>query len=361
MPVADLTIRPLEEEDGQQFIGLYEIVHGTQKPMEWFEWKYATNPEIDHVPIIGAFAAGTLIGVRPLFVVPLRDRDWRGLGLEQSDAMVHPEYRRQGIFSSLVERTVERYETRTDSVFFSFPNAASWGAYKKLGWKRVGPVREGFNLHRPGSIGAIRKGIPDRLASTGDTLGRSIQTIAGLGYPQPNGIETTINTDVPADRIAALASRSRPLTIHTDRTSEYLRWRFRNPDWDYTTFIGQIDGIDTAAIITGTGTNGSVGTITRVVDIIPVTGDQEWDRTIEVLLGEVLQTKSETNVFVIPADRIPSSIRRRYGFFSDHKLPLSMVTEQTDLVVRPIADGIASSRITDRSAWSPTFIEYDTS
>ena len=329
--------------------------------MRWFEWKYVTNPEIDHVPIIGAFDRGELIGVRPLFVVPLRDRDWRGLGLEQSDAMVHPEYRRQGIFSSLVERTIERYESETNGVFFSFPNAASWGAYQKLGWKRVGPIQEGFNLRRPGSIGAFHGHIPTKLAYSVDLLGRSVQAVAGLGYPAPNGIETTINTDVPADRIASLAARSRPLTIHTDRTREYIRWRFQNPDWDYTAYIGQIDGIDTAAVIIGTGTNGTVGRITRVVDIVPVTGDSEWNRTVETLLGEVLRAEAGTNVFVIPADRIPSSVRRRYGFFSDHRMPLSMVTEQTDLVVRPIAEGIPTDRITDRSAWSPTFIEYDTS
>ena len=361
MSLANITIRPLEAGDDREFLSLFETVHGTRRPVEWFEWKYVTNPVIDHVPILGAFDESTLIGVRPLFAIPLRDGEWRGLGLEQSDAMVHPAYRRQGIFSQLVERTIERYKTADVGLFFSFPNQASWAAYRKLGWKRVGPVIEGFKLYRPGSIGATRGIVPEQLAQTADTIGQAVQQLSGIGYPEPAGIETDLVAGVPAERIASLAATQRPDTIHTDRTEAFLDWRFRNPDWHYSTVIAHQHGTDQAAIITGTGTNGAVGTITRIIDIVPLIGHHNWERSIDVLLGTVIDTHSNSNVFVLPSDRIPQAIRRKHAFFSDHRKPLSMVAEPTDLVVRPVSTGLPEERVTKRSAWSPSFIEYDTS
>ena len=357
----DLTFRPLDEHDCQQFLTLYEAVHGIEKPVEWFTWKYVDTPEIDHIPIIGAFDDGILIGVRPLFVIPLRDRSWEGLGLEQSDAMVHPAYRRQGIFSELVTQTIERYETEENAVFFSFPNAASWGAYRKLGWQRVGPVNEGFNFHRIGSLGAERGKLPQKLARVADTIGNGFETLSRVGSPPPAGIQTDIVDGVPAKRIASLARRSQPLTIHTNRTRSFLEWRFDNPDWDYTTCIGTVNGTDTAALIVGTGVKNGIGQITRIVDIIPVTGDRLWERTIDWLLEEVRRIHATSTVFVVPADRVPKQIRRRNGFISDRTEPLHRFSAETDLVIRPVTEGSIPERLTQREAWSPTFIEYDTS
>ncbi|MFC6757485.1 hypothetical protein ACFQER_13440 [Halomicroarcula sp. GCM10025894] len=58
-------IRWYRAADRAQYIDLYADVLGSwQHSPEWFDWKYVSNPYVDHVPIVVATADGDLVGAR---------------------------------------------------------------------------------------------------------------------------------------------------------------------------------------------------------------------------------------------------------------------------------------------------------
>lgn len=354
-------IRPFEPADLEPFLSLYERVHGTTRSETWFAWKYGDNPYAEGVPLLVAEHAGKLVGARPLFALPMARGDWTARARQPADAMVHPDHRRRGVFSELVERTVERCRERGIDFLFTFPNAASGGAYRKLGWDVAGTVPEGYRLHRPGRVLAVRcegRTIPGIGAMASGLLGLRSR-LARVGRPRLTGTRTEIHADIPVEALNRLYRTARPEAIHAPRTRRFLAWRYRHPDWSYRSFLGYSEGEPVAAIVTGTRPMRTGELVTRCTDVLPLEGSPRRDAVLEVLLGDVIDAHARTALFVLP-DRVPPGVRRRTGFLASTGRALAPVTDPTELMVEPLTDAARDRNVSNVSAWAPTFVEYDT-
>ena len=356
------TIRMFEPSDRTEWLELFAHVHNTSPSPEWFDWKYEANPFAPRTPIIVAEHDGQIVGTRPLLAMPIRAGEWQDIAFEHGDAMVHPDHRRQGLFSAMVERAVEEYRAAGAPFIFSFPNEKSGAAYRKLGWPVVGTVAEAYRFHHPGTVLANRLevSLPRWLERALDRSHRVVDGSRAVVQPLPAGVQTEVMDEIPIPALRELYLSNIPQQLHAERTVEFLHWRFANPNWNYMTFIGRIDGEAIAALIVGYRREQAGTHIVRITDVLPV--DETWRRNLvlEVLIGDVVSAFEDSDLFVIPSTVIPESIRRRWGFIDKKRWPLDRVTLETTLVVKPLAELPSTVVPTALDGWKPTFVEYDT-
>jgi len=126
------------------------------------------------------------------------------------DTATHPAYQGQGIFRRLTLHALE--ELRADGVdlVFNTPNARSRPGYLKMGWSMIGRLPTAVRLNSAAApFRMLRSRVPAERWS-----------VDGGAAPPAD--------EVLADpRLADLLDSARPGTgIHTNRTSDHLRWRY---------------------------------------------------------------------------------------------------------------------------------------
>lgn len=119
------TPRPLTPDDRDGILDLFRRVFGEEDATEeWWDWKYLANPA---GPAFGYLAeAGTeIVGLFVLFprMFQLGGRLIRGA--RTGDVMVHPSFRRQGMFRELVRKTYDMADGQGVELLYSQPNANS--------------------------------------------------------------------------------------------------------------------------------------------------------------------------------------------------------------------------------------------
>ena len=169
---------------------------------DFWRWKHFANPFGESLLLV-ARVEDRVAGVRAYLRWRLRTPG-RGLqALRAVDTATHPDHLRQGIFRALTLEANRRAEAEGIDLIFNTPNEKSRSGYLSMGWKLVG---------RPRTY--VR---PLRLAKRASSA------------PVPEPALTTGG----APRFGDAADRA-PLGLRTDRTSEYLRWRFgRHPAVPY--------------------------------------------------------------------------------------------------------------------------------
>ncbi|OYR44593.1 hypothetical protein DJ74_17520 [Halorubrum sp. Ea8] len=354
-------IRPYEPGDRDGILSLYEAVFGRTKDAEWFAWKYENNPYVDHVPILVATADGAIVGARPFFALCMSCNRNHDVVLQPCDAMVHPDHRRQGLFTRMTERAIERYGGDC-RYFFNFPNDLSLSGNRKLGWRSVSTLVSYYRIENPGHVAAARS--DSAFARIGGELG----TVLAQGYyrfretlsPSPSGISVRIEGEIPTAELTALYRTSVPDGIHVVRDERFYGWRFGHPDWSYTTYLAETDEGVQAAIVVGTSTD-SGPTTTRFVDTVPV--ERTSESVDRALIEAILTDRSDTDVFCTRSQGLTESVLRGFGFRRDDALPLSLLNTQTNHAVRALTDGWEPHGvdITDPDNWQLTFAVHDTS
>lgn len=116
------TVRRYERGDCEGFKSLFEAVFDEPFTEAAFEWKFEHNPHVSEIPIMVAESGGEVVGARAFLGHRIRANDRTVLALQGTDAMVHPDHRRQGIYGRLVEYTSEFYADREETIRFTFPN-----------------------------------------------------------------------------------------------------------------------------------------------------------------------------------------------------------------------------------------------
>lgn len=351
-------VRPFEPGDTEGILDLFEAVWGERRSEAWFEWKYRSNPYVDHVPVMVVVDdRGNLVGARPLFVVPLGIAGERVLALQPGDTMVHPDHRRRGLFTRMTERTIDRYRDHEAALFFNFPNSKSRPGYMKLGWRTVGPVSTYYRIQQPstwletdGLLGRAIEPVADAAAAVGTRI---------VDATAPSGGGSTIrrHDTIPTTLLASLYDRAPPSGIHAVRDDDYVRWRYGNPQWSYRTYVARKDGTAIAAAVVAMPDDGET---VRITDLVP---PKPTDSALAALCSAIVTEYAHADAILAPPT-FATSVRRRFGFLDDARPPLSAMTTPRTLVTRPVVPEttgwtIADTALTEASNWTITFTEQD--
>lgn len=352
-------VRPFESGDADGILDLFEAVWGDHRSKSWFKWKYRSNPYVDHVPILVAVDGdGDLVGVRSLFSLPLAIDGEQVLALQPCDTMVHPEHRRHGLFMRMTERMIERYRDHEAALFFNFPNAKSRPGNLKLGWRTVGPVSTYYRIQRPSTWLEVDGRLGHTVESVANAAAALGTNIVNATAPTGGGHTIDRHDGVPTTLLVPLYERTSPSGIHAVRDAEYVRWRYGNPRWSYQTYVARTNGAPQAAAIVGHRADGET---VRITDLVP---PRPAKSALTALCSAIVTEYAHADAILAPPT-FATSVRRRFGFLADTRLPLSAMTKPRTLVTRPVEPEttgwtIADTALTEASNWAITFTEQDT-
>lgn len=357
--MTEYEIRRYQPDDRDAFLTLYKEVMGTEKDATWFNWKYENNPYVDHVPMFVSVTEGDIVGARPFFALKMSHQGDEWVGLQPGDTMVHPDHRRQGLFTRMTERSIEYYGN-DHPLMFNFPNHRSRPGYLKLGWEIVSERSSYYRVESPRQLATQNSSNPIV------RIGGVVATPGFALFNRMKGMFTTVDEDVsvrredtvPAGELAALYRQRVPERIHAVRDETFYEWRYTNPDWRYTTYLAEIDDEPIAAIVTGTST-GDALTTTKLTDIVPLVGSPAHG--VNAILNRIISDYEDSDLIVAPAQGIPDSSLHSFGFLPDSRLPLSLLATPTTHVVRKLNDQVDGADLTDPANWLMTFAEEDTS
>lgn len=353
-------IRPYEPHDKSGFLSLYTTVFGEEKTEDWFAWKYEDNPYIDDVPVIVAVHHRDIVGARPLFALKVGIGDEYDVTLQPADTMVHPDHRRQGLFTRMTEHAIERYAPTTP-FFFNFPNRPARRGYLQLDWQIVSERPSYYRIEHPDRVAEDRNVRPSiRLACRicSPVVQSYYHLRDELSSVAPD-LSVRTERNLPIDDLADLYRASVPEAIHVVRDEEFYEWRFNNPDVEYTTYVVEDDMGPQAAIVSGTSV-GTGSTISRLTDVVPLQSAPR--QALLALIDRILRDPPESDMYIAPCQGIHTTVLRRFGFHADSTPPLSLPATQTTHVVRSLTtqwerNGVD---ITDPNNWVLTFAEDDT-
>lgn len=119
-------IRAYKEGDERS---ICKLLKRTEK--EWC-WEYKNNPFGQFIGV--AESNGRVIGHMALVPVQLKIKDEILLGAQAVDLVVHPDFRRQGIFFSIGRFLAQETTKRGIDFWYGFPNKLAHSGHLKYGW-----------------------------------------------------------------------------------------------------------------------------------------------------------------------------------------------------------------------------------
>src|SRR5215831_13812437 len=142
------TIRQLESSDVNAVVDFQGEYYGRSLADDFYRWKYFQNP-ICPSRVWIAETQGKLIGMAAVTFKRLKINDATFLCGELGDFLIHSDYRRQGIFTALVNEICTQSLADGTKVFYVRPNDNSFPGLLRLGFRevfRLTPVIKVFNV-----------------------------------------------------------------------------------------------------------------------------------------------------------------------------------------------------------------------
>lgn len=219
-----LTIRPLADADEPQVLSLLTTALGWAEVGDTarrYRWKHVDNPFGRSFGWV-ATDRERLVGVRLFMRWRFR---WNGELVNAAravDTATHMEYRGRGIFSALTRQGLGALAEVGVAFVFNTPNDQSRPGYLKLGWELLGQPPVAVQLR---SLAALPRTARARVPAALESL----PTACGL--PPGEGLDGVANS-APAGTL--------PDQLVTDRTLEFLRWRYGLPQLHYR--VARLEG-----------------------------------------------------------------------------------------------------------------------
>lgn len=358
------TIRFSEPADKDGIIDLYNCTFGDGSK-EWFEWKYGENPATEHVPIIVATYQGEVVGARPC--VPFRMRVGnRTVGaIRFGDTMVDADHRRRGLFTRMTQRMMKYYAALEPAFGFNHPNELSLPGYQTLGGRVVGQFSIAYRIQNPAALLGERANGPvaHGVSMTAPLAQAYLKGRERFTPPIESDITVTRHHTPPAETLAALYEEGPPEGIHAERTSRFYEWRFRNPQWEYATYVASRDE-PVAAVIAGTQQSGDK-IVTTLAEAVPMTGAEERKAAFATLVRRILEDNEDVDLLAYSGRVIPESVLHAVGFHQDTKPPLSWLASENRLVAHELGGEVCTDwrvngvNLLEPSNWSLSFCEQD--
>lgn len=331
-----ITVRPFRRADVAGFLDLYEAVWDRRRSREWFQWRFLENPYLTATPLVVATTGERLVGAEPCLPFRLRAGDETVLAFQPADWIVHPDYRRQGVFTRMTEALLDPDDWEPPVVYFNFPTAELQPGLETFDWRLAGQIPSFCRLQRPSPLLSNHTSHLPRPVPT--VLGRAADTAAAVGCrlrelvaPAPD-IEVTRHEQLPAKTLATLYRSDIPGGVHVVRDERFYGWRFDNPDWETTAYLARRNGRPVAGLVTCTERTGS-GEQTMLADALPLDADAE--RRAKTALVRAAVEDSDVDFLRASGTGLPRPALRSLGFRPTDVPPLSRVTNPTTLAVRP--------------------------
>ena len=353
----DYAVRRYDSGDREGVLSLYGLQWDDRPSDDWFEWKYVSDPYLSHVPITVAERDGEVVGAQAYLPCQIRWGNDTALALQPTDAVVHPDHRRQGLYTRITREAIDFYADREPAFFYNFPNDAALGAQKELGWSAVTEVVNYYRLQRATEL--VDSSEADPLTRA---LGQAADSVAGayLGVRDfsanvADGVDVTRHSSVPVDALTTLYESNVPEAFHVHRDERFYRWFFGSPSYEHTTYVARRDGSPVASLTTRTRHGRKV----LVMDALPASSRSE---AFANLLAAAVADNEEANVVAASGSTLTGDQLARFGFVGDDRPVVSRICAPKYAAIRPLwatdGDGpVSRDALADPENWRFTFVE----
>ena len=236
-PTGDLHFRQTEPEDRRAIIELCRQALGWQAddPNEaFFTWKHDENPFGQSPAWVAEDDEGTLVGLRTFLRWRFRRPDGTTIkAVRAVDTATHPDWQGRGIFSRLTLSALDDLQDEGVDCVFNTPNDKSRPGYLKMGWQQVGKFPVSVRLTGQGSIAKLAGA---RTAAEKWSEESAVGQPAGEVFADHGAVEVLL---------ARIGTGSH---IATDRTPEFLHWRYRFDPLRYRA-ISLGTGVEDGAVV----------------------------------------------------------------------------------------------------------------
>lgn len=237
-PEREWLIREYREGDEEQILKLQGIVMSDSKDKQWWQWMYRDGP-LGPARIFVVEAKQRIIGHTAMIFVPIKIRDQVTRSTHGVDLMVHPDYRRQGLFITLHTNLLGAVSARRGGISYGTPNDQSRpGFVKRLSLMEICEVPRLLKVVDWGIVLKSRYRIP---VFIGKLLGSAWERMTGcvsLGKDIGIEIEEVFSFDERIDKFWEKASKMKDIMVIKDM--KYLNWRYvAKPGKEYKILIAK--------------------------------------------------------------------------------------------------------------------------
>jgi GNAT superfamily N-acetyltransferase len=242
---------------------------------EYYKWKIYKNPYLQGNIFLErrqAIVTGSAT-VTPKKVA-IGEREY--IAAESGDTFTHPEYRRQGIFSNLLNACFEFANSRGIGFVYGTPNSQSLPGAQKLGYLPCPFVKLNYLTKNPRilvpALKSYAKSILRRKLNPADVSSQAkLKQKVSQIFSGPKGSADKGSFDISmvdefTDEIDGLWGRPRYI-FFTVRDKTYLNWRyFENPD-KYQVIVSKKGAEYLGYVVTKLSKNGKAATICDFVTV----------------------------------------------------------------------------------------------
>ena len=239
------TVRAYKEGDENGIFERMESVYpekkyDREKWMRWWRWMYINNPA-GASRIWVAVHGGKIVGDYPLIPTNMKMGKEMEVASQNIDLMTHPNYRHQGMFSTLEKKAIIEADKEGINVTYGFPNESAYQGHLKSGWFDVCPMQvtlKPLNLEN-----ILKKGVSNKFLLRGCTIMGYLFLSIFYKTKKPPEVEGLVISKITSfdSRINDFWKKvSNDHKILTVRDKEYLNWRYFDvPDVDYTIYLAE--------------------------------------------------------------------------------------------------------------------------
>ena len=326
----------------QEFLDLFRLSFRHEMSQELWEWKYVRNPFVDDdYEIVVALDKGNVVGARSFLPAEMWINERMVKAAQPCDTMVHPEYRRRGLFRRMNELAIQFLDTKGYALFYNFPGPMLLPFYRtevaqKQGWRIISSVENLFRVTNPRRVISYKLG--NRFLGIG--LGLLYRLFLGTGQKNATPSRTEFQVRVSNDfsdelkDIDSLADRS---SIDLVRSEAYLKWRFdMHPEHRYRYItVRDRDELLGYAVIS---TQKHPPNLDHIVIIDYALKHNNTD-CFQELMGRLLHEAQDPQPDFISAwalghDNFRTELIEKYGFKSSLDFPYRRLFEKQHFVVR---------------------------
>lgn len=335
-PEQGYEIRPYRPADREDVLSLFQTVWGTDRSEDWLVATYENNPYLEGPPMLVADAGGEVVAARPFEPFPMRAGSNEFVAIYLNNAMVHPDHRRRGIYTRLINRTLELSEAWDVAFLFNFANELSAPGNREAGFREVGQAPTKYlRLQKPGRF------IRDRLDLPFSPVVESGANAAMGGYlflrsgrtGDPQNLRVERHAGIPAEMVVRLYEDDPPRTLHARRAEPLYRWMENDPYWTYDTYVASVDGSPAVAMVVRDRPAASE-TNPSIVDVVPPSSPTRREVVpplLKAVLGQYRDASAiSINGPIVEERLVPPAVLSRFGFVSSEHPLLSRFTAPTD-------------------------------
>jgi hypothetical protein len=350
-------------EEIEQLVDLFRLSFGRDTSTRLWEWKYITNPLAASMPeVVVAVDNGRIVGARPFLLMELWVKNTKVVTAQHCDTMVHPDYRKAGLFNKMGHFASDYLKANRIFITFGFPGVMSRKGFLSQGYQKVVPTEILFrpvNTERIIAQKLSRRKIATGLGYLYDRLpGRKVSGVK----PGSSLYEIEVRDKVSAD-IGTLDNFRKETVIELARSENNLRWRFdRHPEHTYRYILARKNGKLSGYAVISVQKQPNELVYGMIMDYIVENGDVACFR--ELIRRAIIElAKTDCDLIVIWAFSDPlfqRELRKRSGFKSTAAFPFNRFIDHGYFDLMTLDEGLSDSlKIYNKDDWRITYAFQD--